>query len=80
MYMVVGLATVINATFVQAAAWEKQGDVDIHAPVNLVLTAAGVVVPVVGEMLDSSVGTEIGNSEGQTSSFVAKGEYVCALQ
>ncbi|KAH0430627.1 hypothetical protein CcaCcLH18_07662 [Colletotrichum camelliae] len=80
MYMVVGLATVINATFVQAASWEKQGDVDIHAPVNLVLTAAGVVVPVVGEMLDSSVGTEIGNSEGQTSSFVAKGDNIDNLR
>ncbi|KAI8234024.1 hypothetical protein K4K54_009280 [Colletotrichum sp. SAR 10_86] len=80
MYMVVGFTTVVNATIVQAASRERQGDVDVHAPVNIALTAAGVVVPVVGEMLDSSVGTQISNSEGQKSSFVAKGEYVCALQ
>ncbi|KAH8198864.1 hypothetical protein TruAng_006972 [Truncatella angustata] len=79
-YMIVGFTCINNAYISYEACRETATEGQGQLPIAAALAATGAVVPLVGDILDPSIGASLQALDGAQSKFLVPGEQVCALQ
>lgn len=79
-YVIVGFTTLRDAKVIEYAGTDHGVEGNVTTPISAVLMANGILVPFLGEVVDSSLGSKHGSSKGEAHKFIAKGDQVCGIR